>query len=363
MRADVLVVGAGVAGAVSAGVLAERYSVTIIDQATSPLECAGEYLPGAARVLLHQLGLLREFEADRHEPSLGAASIWGSRQLTRRDCFVDPYGPGWRIDRARFDSMCRKSAVERGANLIAPARLIGLSGDSVNTHRWAVRIDVEGVEQTLHVRFLIDATGRRTMLSHRLGASSITVGDRLVGRLTHVKRCPAITSIDHFSLVEAVADGWWYLASLPDGNRIAGFFTDSDLPAAHATRDRLGFANLLIKSQQIAQLVTPEDLMGPIVCVSARSQRSSKLCGDDWCAIGDAALALDPLSSQGISNALYTGYLGAETVASRLTGELSAFDRYTRCVDAIWNTYRDNLASCYRMEKRFLHEAFWQRRS
>jgi flavin-dependent dehydrogenase len=164
-------------------------------------------------------------------------------------------------------------------------------------------------------------------------------------------------------LVEAVAEGWWYLASLPDGNRIVGFFTDSDLPAAHATRDRLGFANLVIKSQQIAQLVTPEDLMGPIACVSARSQRSSKLCGDDWCAIGDAALAFDPLSSQGISNALYTGFLGAEAVASRLTGELSAFDRYARCVDAVWNTYRDNLASCYRMEKRFLHEAFWQRRS
>lgn len=363
IHADVLVVGAGVAGAVAAGVLAERNSVMIIDQTSSPQGSAGESLPGVARLLLHQLGLLREFEADRHQPILGTASIWGSDQLIRRDCLGDPYGPGWHIDRERFDSMCRESAVERGAKFVAPARLKGLSRDSVNTSRWIVRIDVHGAEQTVRVRFLIDATGRRSMLSRRLRASSITVGDRLVGRLTRVKRYPAISSIDRFSLVEAVAEGWWYLASLPDGNRIVGFFTDSDLPAAHATRGRFGFASLLTKSQQIAQLVTPEDLLSQIVCVSARSQRSSNPCGDAWCAIGDAALAFDPLSSQGILNALYTAFFGAEAVASSLTGDLNAFARYTSRLEALWNAYRNNLASYYQMEKRFLHEAFWQRRS
>jgi flavin-dependent dehydrogenase len=172
---DVLVVGAGVAGAVAAGVLAERHSVTIIDQTASTQECAGETLPGVARLLLHRLELLREFEADRHQSSLGAASIWGSHQLTRRDCLVDPYGLGWHIDRVRFDLMCRKRAVERGANLVAPARLLELSRDSY-THRWNVRLLVDGGEQTFRFRFLIDATGRRTILSCRLRATSIMGG-------------------------------------------------------------------------------------------------------------------------------------------------------------------------------------------
>jgi flavin-dependent dehydrogenase len=360
---DVLIVGAGVAGAAAASVLAERHSVTLIDQNPSPQGCRGEILPGVARLLLQRLDLLREFEADRHQPSLGAASIWGSRQMTRRDCFADPYGPGWHLDRPRFDAMCRKRAADRGANLIAPVRTLSLSREPARSRRWSARFRASGVEQTFRFRFLIDATGRRTLLSGRLPATPIAVEDRLVVRLAHAQKCPGPTSVDHFTLVEAVSEGWWYLTSLPDGNRVLGFFTDSDLPAARITRDRVGFANQLTKSQQIAQFVTPEDLIGPIVCAPARSQRSPKPCGDDWCATGDAAMAFDPLSSQGISNALYTGILAAEAAAARLAGAAAASERYIARLDAMWNRYRNYLASCYRMERRFSREAFWQRRS
>jgi flavin-dependent dehydrogenase len=258
--------------------------------------------------------------------------------------------------------MCRKRAVDRGAHLVAPVGTLKLARDPVRT-RWTAGLRAAGIEQTVRFRFLIDATGRRTRLSCQLQTAPVVAGDRLVARVTRLKRCQAVTSIDHFTLVEAVPEGWWYLASAPDGNRVLSFFTDSDLPAARATLDRIGFASQLIKTQQIAQVVTSDDLIGPIVCVSARSQRSPRPCGDEWCATGDAALAFDPLSSQGISNALYTGTLAAEAAAARLAGKLTAFDRYVGRIDAMWNAYRNTLAGCYRIEKRFPLEAFWQRRS
>ena len=39
------------------------------------------------------------------------------------------------------------------------------------------------------------------------------------------------------TVVEAVEDGWWYTAPLPDGRRVLAFFTDADLPAARIAYD------------------------------------------------------------------------------------------------------------------------------
>ncbi|MGW2543826.1 hypothetical protein ACWC5I_23840, partial [Kitasatospora sp. NPDC001574] len=84
-----------------------------------------------------------------------------------------------------------------------------------------------------------------------------------------------------------------------------------------------------------------------------------------WVAAGDAALAFDPLSSQGILTALHTGARAGRTVADCLTDPgrtTAALAGYTDFLDGIATAYTGNHALSYRQEQRWADQPFWQRR-
>ena len=84
--------------------------------------------------------------------------------------------------------------------------------------------------------------------------------------------------------------------------------------------------------------------------------------GPGWLAVGDAALACDPLSSQGLLNALYSGRMAAAAIRRALIGDSGALDDYTRAMVGVAAAYRANLAAWYAMEARWPDRPFWARR-
>src|SRR3546814_9328047 len=93
--------------------------------------------------------------------------------------------------------------------------------------------------------------------------------------------------------------------------RISDWSSDvcsSDLSARMAAR-REGFDQLLDGSTHIAPLLKARGYQacGEIRGAPANSQRLCDFVGDAWMAVGDAAQAYDPLSSQGMDKALRTG--------------------------------------------------------
>src|SRR5262245_8334367 len=360
VTADVLIVGAGPAGAVAACVLAPRHSVVLVDRYAVPPFRIGESLVGAARPLLRDLGLFERFESAAHRPSLGQASSWGSNGIVRRDSFLDPRGPGWRIDRVRFESMLRSAAAERGAAVIAPADVSHLARGDGCEQGWIAQLSSPRGMEALRARILIDASGRAASFARAAGPTRLIMHDRLVCRFVRLAPTTALSDLDGVSFVEAVADGWWYSATLPDHSRVLAFHTDADLSAARHSREPDGFLGLLGETRWLAAL--PGRLTGGVERVSARSQWLANPCGGDWCAVGDAASAFDPLSSQGIFNALYTGLRGAEAVAAALAGDGTPLASYRERLAMIRNAYRRNLARYYEAEMRFADRDFWRRR-
>ena len=84
--------------------------------------------------------------------------------------------------------------------------------------------------------------------------------------------------------------------------------------------------------------------------------RLDRVAGPGWLAIGDAATALDPLSSHGLGNALFTGMRAADAIAS------GNFDDYERAVDKMWNVYVSRRRELYASERRWPSSPFWSRR-
>ncbi len=94
----------------------------------------------------------------------------------------------------------------------------------------------------------------------------------------------------------------------------------------------------------------------------AHSSELSPVAGNGWLAAGDAALGFDPLSSQGLFNALYTGIAAAEAGYRHVHGDGDAISGYAADLSRIHAAYLNHLRAWYGQERRWPNVPFWQRR-
>jgi len=360
IQVDAIVLGAGPAGATVALNLAPFRSVLVVEQRARPAVRIGESLPPAARRLLVDMGLWEGFVSDRHLPCYARRSAWGTPDPVEIDTIRDPDGHGWLLDRARFEARLRATAASRGATILAPAKAgpIGRGDDC-----WTVAVLHDGRTQEIRARVLIDARGRAARPLPPAAAKR-RVTDRLVcGWL--ISNDPGGAGSPGVIYTEAEAEGWWYSAPLPRDRRIVAFHTDADLPSAIDASDagRLAERAARLPTLGAASPSTGSVLAAEYGFCAAHTCRLDPTAGDGWLAVGDACLALDPLSSQGLLNALYTGLAAAEAADRILSGDAIAWRDYQRSVGEIWGVYWRRLPAWYRQERRWGHHPFWRRRA
>ena len=380
---DVAVLGGGPAGAATALTLARTgISTVLIDaanEADTTLWKIGEGLPPLARLTLQRLGVWERFATDGHLPSHGNCSAWGTSQLAERNFLFEPYGHGWHLDRQRFDALLRAAAVATGARYCA-ARVSDCR--FTPTNEWCLELMQETtVEQDgilfhlagnkiptcstaqVTARFVVDATGRASWFARKQGAHRLN-SDGLVGVAALLAPAAQGTDRDSLTMIEAVEDGWWYAALLASGRLVMVFLSDGDLPAAKAARTGAGWLQLLSRTEHLARRVVAHGycLAHEPRIVSANSSRLDQVAGTHWLAVGDAAAAYDPLSSQGILAALESGERAGAALMAKLQGQTEALAGYARSVDEHWQHYLASLRFYYGQETRWPDAPFWQRR-
>jgi flavin-dependent dehydrogenase len=318
----------------------------------------GEGLPPAARPVLDSLGLWDRFLADGHRPAYGNRSFWGRSASDEYDFIRSPYGVGWHLDRLHFDSMLRTAFVEAGGALYSLTRAVELR--RTVDGEWELVLSSGTSRWTAHCDFVIDATGRSRWIGRALGVRR-RVYDRLVGVVATLHPKAALVDRDSFTTVESVQDGWWYATVLPDGRLAIGYMTDADLAVRSGARTASRWMALLDQTLHIRQRATTHGykLDGAPRLICADSSYLATVAGDGWCAVGDAAGAHDPLSSQGITAALVSGVWAARALAKARDGGI---DEYKQRMQQAYARYVANWMTYYTVEQRWPASLFWQRR-
>jgi flavin-dependent dehydrogenase len=365
---DVIVVGAGPAGAALACRLRPRYRVLLLERrrlsAREQVPAIGESLPGAAQTLLRRFGLFERFLADGHAERTAMVASWDSPAPVWFDPLRDPSGPGWHLDRRRFEDSLRATALDVGAVLRQGCGRLALGRKD---GQWQLRSAQLG--QGHRAPVLIDASGRSGSMARLLGLARCQ-DDALICLSIHL---PTVAhDQDRCTRLCADVNGWWYSVRLPCGRRVLAFHLDGHDPELSSLRHA---AALLAKARShplLAEVLPGNAGYGqeavPVPPVFGRPAGSATLdlvalqAIDGFYAVGDAAIAFDPIASQGLFHALASAEATAQAIDRQFAGLAMPQAATIAELAEVYGRYRSHLHATYAGPRRFWSNPFWARR-
>jgi len=356
MDTEVIIAGKGIAGLVVSLLLKRKgISHVLLDRRSTRKRFAlGETLPPSALPLLQSLGLLDLFESNSLHRTRGYHSAWGSTAIADHNFFFhSPFQHGLKINKQSLEQDLESLTLE---NILRFEKMT-----AIRLTKQGVTIELQNDQgpMLLTGKCLVEATGRNRAVLKLLGITS-TEYDQLTAYSCHQPRRDH-PKIMHGVFVESFEHGWGIVSRLTDEVQVMSLFSRQRVGLHRELKDYSCWPVVLSETAHLRDLLSTEAGIR-VVGGDAGSSRAAQLAGQCWLAVGDAAIAFDPLSSHGITNAVYTAQRAAEAIALHLSDPHEKYFReYAESVSAIFATYLGTRYELYQRERRWPGAPFWTR--
>lgn len=351
-QCDVLVVGGGPAGSTIAALLAERgRRVVLVEKDKHPRFHIGESLLPLNLPLFEALGLKDEIaRIGMFKPGAEFVSPYHGKSVTfdfAKACDKRfPYS--YQVRRSEFDLVLLRNAAAKGAKVIEECRVTEVDfppeGGAAVTARSAA-----GETHAWRARFLVDATGRDTLLAGKLGLKrrnrrhdSAAIFGHFIGAQRRPGKAEGNITIVWFD------NGWFWFIPLSDGTTSVGAVGPSAYFKSRKSDLHSFFMSTIALCPEIAERLKDARLAGPVTATGNYSYSAKRMWGRDFILVGDAYAFIDPVFSTGVYLAMKSAFLGADAVAACLdkprqaARALRRFERETRrgLASFSWYIYR-----------------------
>ncbi len=379
---DIAIIGAGIGGCVAAMALAPYYSVTLIDIKREQQSYLGASLPLAAKHILDKLALEDVLQSHLKSPQ-AMISDWGNDTAELLGNLRNPDGLGWMVNHQMLEKQLRENVVSRGVTCFWGNDLDESIQDEAG---WLLTLseDVDGnaalSKQAVRAKVVIDATGRQATFAKQQGARYEEEDSLVSVWLTYRSK-----NKNELSSIHPSENGWWYSAPLPESENpsaeelqhepkdgtlmLLSYQTDNDLlepELAHSTEALLRAAQDI---PELAQLLEAKEPCTEIHCgvKAVNSSRLVDLDHNNWFAIGDAAMSVDPLSSQALFQAMASAMQLSELIMKfgidTEVGKTTIAFEFEQQLERIWHQLEAEKLSYYAQERRWCGSKFWERRA
>ncbi|MBK6478309.1 MAG: FAD-dependent monooxygenase [Saprospiraceae bacterium] len=353
---NVCIIGSGSAAFSAAITLAEKGIKTVLlkqEQGKATKKYFGETLSPNITPSMYEMGIQEPLQNIFLPTIENSISTWGSDSIDKKSSLFHPSGFGWLFKRYEFENILCKRLKETKAKIIS-SKIISVTKKA--TH-WIITFD----KVTISSDFIIIAVGRDKLSSFQLQTKASV--DKLVSCIVSFKE-----SNNHFDksiYVDSSKNGWFYSMKNESSNRVINYFTDGDLLSRKDEKQHIEFLKKEIKSlPSLSDVVSLSDLnkIDFYKVVSANTTFRTSHFKEGVLVCGDTAQTYDPLSSQGITNAVKDGISLGNAISDYYDGNQNSFKEHEARRRSSFVEYLKNRHGIYSKEVRWRNNPFWERR-
>lgn len=389
---DVAICGGGLAGLTLARQLKRAHpslSILVAERTSGPLPEAthkvGESSVELGSRYLEELGL-RDYLAEQHLFKFGLRFFCGSgkqplEQRTEIGPAQEPIVPSYQLDRGRLENDLRRMIVEDGVILLEGTKVGAIDLQPGETPHELELQPMDGERTRIRSRWVVDATGRASLLRKRL---KLTRGTRhpanaswfrVAGKVDLTGFVPGEDVAWHEaqwaphrwrSTNHLMGPGYWaWIIPLSSGNTSIGVVThDSHFPFERVRSLERTLAFLEENEPILARELAAFEVLD-FGCLKSYSHNVARSWSPDrWAIVGEAGAFVDPLYSPGTDFIAYANSFTEEMIRVDLEGgdlvtrarELSAL--YRSLVGGGVDLYRD-AAEVYGHPEAMLAKVYW----
>ncbi|ASV98429.1 NAD(P)/FAD-dependent oxidoreductase [Paraburkholderia aromaticivorans] len=322
---DVVIIGAGPAGAVAAALLRKAgRSVLVLERQHFPRFSIGESLLPQSMAYLEEAGMLQAVVEAGFQYKNGAHFVY--RDQSSAFDFRDKHSPGWgttyQVERAVFDDILIRCAAEQGA-----AVRFGHTVRAVHTGATPLVDVVDEADRAYQVeaRFVFDASGFGRVLPRLLNLEAPTRMPTRAALFTHVQDGIPAGVTDRNKICVAThperRDVWFWMIPLAGGRSSVGCVAEASfLDVPDAGRDAT-LRELIQQEPTLNRLIGNAPFLMPVRHIGGYAANVERLHGPGYALLGNAGEFLDPVFSSGVTIALRSAHLAVQTLNRQLDGE------------------------------------------
>ena len=351
MDADVLIIGAGPAGALAAAQLQRGgFKPLVVEKNIFPRFVIGESLLPHTMDLLKELDLLAAVEKCDFMKKTGAVFLRGN-QVCNFD-FANQSGTGWQytyqVPRAEFDKAVADEVQSRGVEF-----LYGHSVSAVNftSNHAEARLDQpDGSRRNVTARFVLDCSGYGRVLPRLLDLdkpSAYPVRESLFTHVTGDVRPPAREQGKVWVCVHP-GGAWIWIIPFSNGKTSVGVVATPEFFAQYPGDPEEQLRAIVMSDPNTAARLAHMKFVFPPHRIKGFACSVKKLFGPQFALAGNATEFLDPVFSSGVTLAMESGLRAAQVLARQLRGE--SVDWQTEYADHVMqgvNTFRAYVTAWY----------------
>jgi len=324
--ADVLIIGAGPAGAIASSLLtAAGHSVIVLEKTQFPRFSIGESLLPHCMHFIEMAGMTQAFVDAGYQHKNGAVFVRNGKR-TSFD-FRDKISPGWgttyQVVRADFDHLLAREAERQGADIryrqeILECEFVDGRARLLAQTETGERVQYEG-------RFLLDASGFGRVLPRLLKLDRPSQFPVRRSINTHVEDRISHPGYDRNKILVGVhpehRDVWYWLIPFCHGRSSIGVVARDSffqgLPADPLER----IQSLVAQEPELAAILRNAVYDTQVREISGYAADVTSLWGPGFALLGNAGEFLDPVFSSGVTIAMKSAYLAVDAIKRQFSGE------------------------------------------
>ncbi len=349
--ADVLIIGAGPAGAMAAAQLQRGgFKLLVVEKQTFPRFVIGESLLPRTMDLLKEVDLLEAVEHCGFMKKTGAVFMRGD-QICNFD-FANQSGAGWQytyqIPRAEFDKAIADAVAARGVEFRYGHNVAAVNFSAAHAE---VTLDQpDGTRRSVAARFVLDCSGYGRVLPRLLeleAPSSYPVRESLFTHVTGDVRPPEREQGKIWVCVHP-GGAWIWIIPFSNGNTSVGVVAEPEFFSSFPVEPEAQLRAIVMSEPNAAARLADLRVVFPPQRIKGFACSVKKLFGPQFALAGNATEFLDPVFSSGVTLAMESGLRAAQVLTRQLQGQ--SVDWQTEYADHVMqgvNTFRSYVTAWY----------------